>query len=82
MLIDLPFLVDWYQRGIVVSCSLTRSEKQGSARRKGEAEAIDDLLLHCRLEVDQEIAADDQIDPGKRRVLDDIMCRENDHTSD
>ena len=38
----------------------------------------DELLLHRRLEIDEEIATTDHVEPGERRVADQALLREHD----
>ena len=42
----------------------------------------DHLLLHRRAEIDQHIAATDEVHLGKRRVVDDILPRKDAHVAD
>ena len=37
-----------------------------------------DLLLRRRLQIDEEVAAGDEVDAGEGRVLDDVVLREDD----
>src|SRR6185295_13302985 len=41
-----------------------------------------DLLLHLALEIDQEVAAGDQVQPRKRRISDQVVQREQAHVPD
>ena len=45
---------------------------------QGEAEQIDHPLLQGRREIDQRIAAGDQVDVGEGRILADVVAREHD----
>ncbi|MNV62868.1 hypothetical protein D3C71_1554350 [compost metagenome] len=45
-----------------------RAEEQEAAGAQGEVEHLEDLALHFAIQIDQQIAANDQVDLRKRRV--------------
>ena len=47
-------------------------------RPQGEMENADDALLNFGFEIDQHVAATDQVDPGERRVAKDVLDAEDD----
>ena len=55
---------------------LGRPEEQVPARPQGVVEQGDQLLLQVRPEVDEQVPARDQVEPGERRVADQVVARE------
>ena len=49
---------------------LRRAQKEEASIVKGEVQQRDDLSLDFRLQVDQQVSADDEIEFGERRVAD------------
>lgn len=69
--------IDRGEQFLVPGDVLRCAEKQQSAGAQREMEDRDDAVLQVGVEVDQQIAARQQIDPRKRRVLDDVVRRED-----
>ena len=63
-------------------CRLRRSEEQPPGRFQSIVEGPHDTVLHGGIDVDQQIAARDQIELRKRRILDDALRREHAHLAD
>ena len=59
-----------------------RAEKQVAVRLKCEMKQRQHPLLHRRLEIDQEVAADDEVEPREGRVLQQVLRREGDRLAD
>ena len=59
-----------------------RAEKQDTALAQGEMEQRKDALLHLGPQVDQEIAATDQIEARKRRIGHHVVDREHDRRAE
>jgi hypothetical protein len=76
--IDLGVLVDRVELVDQAARTLTESQKQDRARLQREVEQRQHGLLRVRLEVDQEIAARDQVHLGEGRVADQIVRGEHD----
>src|SRR5262249_12438191 len=62
--------------------SLRFAEQQKALVLKGIMECRQSLSLEDRFQIDQHIAATDQVQPGKRRVFREIVPRENTYLSD
>ena len=58
---------------------LGASEQQDSALAQGEMEDVDHLRLRFLPKIDQQIAAGHEIQPGERRVGEQVLHGENDH---
>ena len=58
------------------------AEQQPAVRLQCEVEKRDELLLQFRAQVDQHIAAADQIEFGKGRVFDDVLLGEHQQVTD
>lgn len=41
-----------------------------------------DVVLDFRLQIDHQVAATEQIEPGEGRIFDDILCGEHHHLAD
>ena len=76
--VDLAVLVDRVELVEQPARALARSEEQIAARLEREMKQRQDRLLRVRLEVDQQVAAGDQIELGERRIADDVVRREDD----
>ena len=76
--VDPPFLRYWLEQVLLPGDALGGAEKQVPALAQREVEQGEHLLLDLRLEVDQQVAAADQIEPGERRVLQQVLGREGD----
>src|SRR5262249_35101816 len=61
---------------------LGSAEKQIAARLEREVEHRNDARLEVAAEIDQKVAAGDQVDPGERGVLDHAGRREDAHVAD
>src|SRR5919106_4768295 len=68
-----PFLGYRMEQALVPGDALRGTEKQVPVLAQGKMEQSEHLLLHIRFEVDQQVAAADQIEPGKGRVLEQIL---------
>src|SRR5260370_37192783 len=55
------------------------SERKGPAIPQGEVKQRDYPVLQRRVEIDEQVAARDQVEPGERRVLDEVVHREDAH---
>ncbi len=56
---------------------LTATKEQGTIFLQGKMKQRDDFFLNNRLEIDQQIAAADQIKPGKRRIAEQVVGRKH-----
>ena len=61
---------------LVVRHALRRAEEQIPARPERVMEQGDELLLEVRPQVDQQVPARDQVEAGERRVVDQVVERE------
>ena len=68
-------LTGWFHR-------LAVAEKQHAVAAQREEEAIQDGGLGCSIEVDQQVAATDQIGPRKGRIGQHVMASEDDAVAD
>ncbi len=80
--VDPPFLRDRLEEVLPVSDGLGVSQKEKAPVAQGEVKQGDDLLLHLLVQVNQEIAADDQVQPGEGRIGGDVLRGENDPLAD
>ena len=80
--IHAPVLVDDLEAARDGAGRLARAEEQNAAAVQREVEQRQHLLLRRRLEVDEQVAAGDEIDARERRVLDDVVLREDDHLAE
>src|SRR5688500_9780146 len=55
------------------------AQKQKAARAQGKMKRFNQPILRRLVQVDEEVAARNQIEMGERRVADDIVAREEDH---
>lgn len=55
------------------------AEKQIAVGQQREVEQRDQAVLKLRVEVDQQVAARDEVKPRERRVLDDVVLGEDAH---
>ena len=76
--IDLFGLGDQCEAAIGVRDRLRSAEEQYPRLAQGEVEQRDYLRLRVRGQVDQQIAAGDEADPGKGRVGQNVLHREHD----
>ena len=77
--VDLPVVVDRDELVGQRAGRLARAEEQHAARRQPEVEQRHHGALRLGLEVDQEVAARDEVHLRERRVLGDVVAREHDH---
>ena len=70
-------LVDGGEQVAVLADALRRAEEQIAARAQRVVEGRDDLVLDVRPEIDQQVAAGDQVHPRERRIADDAVRRED-----
>ena len=67
---------------LVAGDAFRGTEKQMSVLAQREMEQGQQLALHLRFQVDQHVAAADQIEPRERRVLQEILGREGDRVAE
>ena len=77
--VDAPVRVDGLELVGQLARRLARAEEQHAAGLEREVKQRQHLLLHQRLEVDQQVAAGDEVDARERRVVDHVVLREHDH---
>src|SRR5215207_11570532 len=65
-------------RGAAPARALARAEEQDPTRLQGEVEQREDRLLRVRLQVDQQVAAGDEVHLRERRVTNEVVRREDD----
>ena len=70
-----PFLGDRLEQVGLPANRLRRAQEQVASLFESEVQEGDDLLLHLRFEVDQEVAATDQVHLGKGGVGDQVLHR-------
>ena len=61
---------------------IRRTQEKDTLRFEGVVEKRQQLVLQFRLEIDEQIAAADQIELGEGRVLDQVLRREDHHLAD
>ena len=71
--VNAPFLGDRLEQVGLPANRLRRAQEQVASLFESEVQEGDDLLLHLRLEVDQQVAATDQIQLGKGGVGDQVL---------
>ena len=79
--IDPPFLRHRLEQVVVPPDRFGIAEKQMPALPQREMAKRDDPLLRVRLQIDQEIAARDEVQPRERRVAQQVLRREHDHVA-
>ena len=75
------FLVERKEQVVVSRDVLRKAEKEIAARPQSIMEQRDDLALQRGLQVDQQIAAGDQVEARERRVADHAVRREDAHVA-
>ena len=73
--VNAPFLGDRLEQVDLPANRLRRAQEQVASLVESEVQEGDDLLLHLRFEVDQQVAATDQVDLGERGVGDQVLNR-------
>ena len=73
--VNAPFLGDRLEQVGLPANRLRRAQEQVASLFESEVQEGDDLLLHLRFEVDQEVAATDQVHLGKGGVGDQVLNR-------
>jgi hypothetical protein len=76
--VDPPLLRNRMEQAFVSGDAFRGTEKQVPVLAQGKMEQREHLLLDIRFQVDQQAAAADQIEPGKRRILQEILWRKGD----
>src|SRR5919204_4154473 len=76
--IELPMLVENLESIGKRAERFRRAEEQHAALREREMEDGQDPLLRRRLEIDEQVAAGDEIDARERRIADHVVLREHD----
>ena len=71
---DAPFLGDRLEQVDVPANRLRRAQEEEASLVEGKMQERDDLLLDLRLQVDQQVSADDEIEFGERRVGDQVLA--------
>ena len=74
---DAVLLVDRGEELAVLADALGGPQEEVAARLERVVERRDDLFLELAAEIDQEVAAGDQVHPRKRRIADDAVRREH-----
>src|SRR5688572_12192540 len=64
------------------SGTFARSEKQDAVPLQREMQQVQDLALGHRLQVDEQVPAADQVEASKRRILENVVRREDDELSE
>jgi hypothetical protein len=77
-LIDVPFLREALEEVFVDTDRFGASQEQVAIREQREMAEQQDAFLGRRFNIDQQIAARDQIKALKRRVDQQVVCAEND----
>ena len=75
---DPPLLGDRAEQLVLAADRLGRAEEQVPALAQREVEQADEALLDLGLEIDQQVAAADQVEARERRVLQQVLRREGD----
>ena len=81
-LVDFRFPVHHLEEVAEVAHGLRGALEEETAGVQGVVEQRNDLLLQVPAQVDQEVAAADQVQPGERRVLDEVLFRKDQHVPD
>lgn len=61
---------------------LGRAEEEDSARTKAVVEERDDPPLQVRLEVDEDVPAEDEVHAGERRIPGQVLLRQDHRLAD
>ena len=72
-------LIEWFEKIAEASDGFRRAQKQKPVRLEGIVERRNCLPLEARLEIDHQIAATDEVHARKRRIVDEILSRKNNH---
>ena len=78
-LVDVRRLVDAHEQVVRAFRRFRRAEEQIAARPQREMERLDQPLLDRPIQVDQQVAAGDEVEVRERRILDDVVLREEHH---
>jgi hypothetical protein len=81
-LVQLRFAVQGGKQTAELSHGLGGSQEKKPAGFQGVMKERNNLFLQSRVHIDQQITTTDQIEFGKRRVLDHIVLRKDDHVAD
>ena len=81
-LIDLGLAVQRGEQVAELAHPLGSAQKQDSARLQCVVKQRDELLLQFRPHVNEQVAAADQVNPGKRRVLDHVLLGKDQQVAD
>src|SRR5512134_1320779 len=76
-LVNASFLVDGAKQAALRAFG--RAEEQETVGDQSVVEDAADLLLKLAIEIDEQVAARDQIEPGEWRVLEQAVAGEQDH---
>ena len=74
---DLGLAIERAEERIMIAHAFGGAEEEPTVRLQREVEKRDELLLQLRAQVDQQIAATEQIELGKGRILDDVLLGED-----
>ena len=78
-LVDVRVLVDRTNRSSAPSGVSDAPRNRKAAGPQREMKRLDDPLLHRPIQIDQQVAAGDQIEMRERRIADDVVVREQHH---
>ena len=76
-LVDLGLALQHGKQVALFARRLRRAQEQHAARLQGIVKQRDQLLLQFCAQVNQQVAATDQVELGERRVLDHVLLREH-----
>ena len=75
--VDPPFFKNRLEQLLMTAHGFGVAQEQKPAVAQGEMKQGDDLALDIAAQIDQKIAATDQIKPGKRRITGEVLRCEN-----
>ena len=76
------FLIDRREESVALIDLLRATEEKKAAGPQGKVKNIEGAMLRVGFQVDEQIAANDQIEPGKGRIAQHVMGREEDQFTD
>ena len=80
--VKLPLAVERLEQFVVVADALRRRQKQHALRLERVMKSRDQTVLQFHFQVDQHVAAAQQVETGEGRVLDRVLHREHHHLAD
>ena len=81
-LVDFPFVVKRIEILGHVAGGFAGSQKQDAPGVQGKIEQLQGFFLQHALEIDEQVAAAEQIDVGEGRILDDVVPGKDHHFPD